>query len=529
MNLEQITVELRPRRALEAIDLGFALTRHFMAPMLKLWLLVCAPLFWLAWLPLKGHPFLAIFVVWLLRPLFDHSMLYFLSRAMFRAAPTTAEAARMTLSLWRRFGLASLTWFRLDPTRSFRMPIRQLEGLKGSARRERARVLGASGSETALLLTLTCWLIEFCLFVSLVGMTMMFLPEELSFDLSTPLSLWFEGEGTLGMHLVIGALLFAAVTMVEPFYAAAGFALYLNRRTLLEGWDIELSFRNLARRLEEEFPRETAPARSQSRSSARTSSARSSPASLLAAFPLAAVFAAQLAATLALPSPVNAQPEEQQERSPKAVIEEVLARQEFGGEEVITRWSPRKKGTKESSNRSSFDLSNIPFLAELAAGAGALIEIVLWLAVLVLAGMFIYALMRMQGRMRPAERKQRPPPPEVVFGLDVRRESLPDDISGAALELLQAGKITEALSMLYRGTLVAIIHRDQVDIESSWTEGECLRELHDKLPAERHSYFGKLTEFWCQSAYAHRPPSVGELEALCRRWPGLFGESGELA
>ena len=38
----------------------------------------------------------------------------------------------------------------------------------------------------------------------------------------------------------------AAVLVLEPFYVAAGFALYLNRRTLLEGWDIEVALRRIA-------------------------------------------------------------------------------------------------------------------------------------------------------------------------------------------------------------------------------------------------------------------------------------------
>jgi hypothetical protein len=527
MNLEQITVALRPRKPLEAIDLGFALARHWAIPLLKLWLLVCLPLFWLVWLPLRSHPFLALFLVWLIRPLFDHSMLYFLSRAMFGAAPATREAAAMTLRLWRRFGLASLSVYRLDPTRPFRLPIRQLEGLSGSARRERARVLGASGSETAILLTLTCWLIEFCLLVSLIGMTLMFLPRELSFDLWTPIELWFEGDGSLGMHAIIGALLFAAVTMVEPFYVAAGFALYLNRRTLLEGWDIELSFRNLARRLEHDFPREVANHGSDQRRT--TPEKQSRPGLLTTMLVLLPILTALAAPQIqAQDSEDSATPAGQ--RSPQEVIQEILESEEFGGEEVVRRWRAKQQGPRESE-KDGFDLSNIPglgFLAELGAGVGALIEVLLWLAILTLVGMFIYALLKMQGRYQPSARPARPPPPEVVFGLDVRRESLPSDIAAEALALLRDGKITQALSLLYRGTLVAIIHRDQVNIEASWTEGECLRELEGKLPGDRHSYFGKLTDVWCQSAYAHRQPPVAELEALCRRWSGLFGEAGEI-
>src|SRR5690606_23002780 len=45
-------------------------------------------------------------------------------------------------------------------------------------------------------------------------------------------------------------LLYALVLVVwEPIYVASGFSLYLNRRTILEGWDIELAFRRLRTRL----------------------------------------------------------------------------------------------------------------------------------------------------------------------------------------------------------------------------------------------------------------------------------------
>jgi hypothetical protein len=59
--------------------------------------------------------------------------------------------------------------------------------------------------------------------------------------------------GLLPAGLEDGPLLvayLAAVALVEPAYVAAGFALYLGRRTVLEGWDIELEFRRLSDRIE---------------------------------------------------------------------------------------------------------------------------------------------------------------------------------------------------------------------------------------------------------------------------------------
>ena len=40
------------------------------------------------------------------------------------------------------------------------------------------------------------------------------------------------------------------MAFIEPFYVGAGFGLYLNRRTQLEAWDLEIAFRRMRKRLE---------------------------------------------------------------------------------------------------------------------------------------------------------------------------------------------------------------------------------------------------------------------------------------
>jgi len=49
---------------------------------------------------------------------------------------------------------------------------------------------------------------------------------------------------------------FYALVLVfwEPIYVACGFSLYLNRRTVLEAWDLELVFRRLRQRLSSAAP-----------------------------------------------------------------------------------------------------------------------------------------------------------------------------------------------------------------------------------------------------------------------------------
>ena len=50
-------------------------------------------------------------------------------------------------------------------------------------------------------------------------------------------------SGELGVSLVMTGAYALVVLFLEPFYVAAGFAMYLNRRVALEAWDIEQEFR----------------------------------------------------------------------------------------------------------------------------------------------------------------------------------------------------------------------------------------------------------------------------------------------
>ena len=50
-------------------------------------------------------------------------------------------------------------------------------------------------------------------------------------------------------QLLLLGLWWLSVSLLEPIYVAAGFGLYLHRRTQLEAWDVELVFRRLAARV----------------------------------------------------------------------------------------------------------------------------------------------------------------------------------------------------------------------------------------------------------------------------------------
>ena len=51
------------------------------------------------------------------------------------------------------------------------------------------------------------------------------------------------------MQVLLNAVTWLASSVIEPFYVGAGFGLYLDRRTRLEAWDVEIGLRRMRARL----------------------------------------------------------------------------------------------------------------------------------------------------------------------------------------------------------------------------------------------------------------------------------------
>jgi uncharacterized protein DUF4129 len=113
--------------------------------------------------------------------------------------------------------------------------------------------------------------------------------------------------------------------------------------------------------------------------------------------------------------------------------------------------------------------------------------------------------------------KAAPLPAAARIGdMDIRPESLPDDIGAAALALAEQGKTRDALSLLYRGALSRAVHRFGVPIGESHTEDEALRAIGARLDAPRVSYVADLVAIWRRAVYAGRPISGDPVKRLCR-------------
>jgi len=115
------------------------------------------------------------------------------------------------------------------------------------------------------------------------------------------------------------------------------------------------------------------------------------------------------------------------------------------------------------------------------------------------------------------------PLPSHIGSLDIRPESLPDDVGSAVASLWQRGQRRPALSLLYRGALSRLVHLHAVPIRNASTEGECVALSEGRLAPPSRDFFARLVAAWQLAAYGGRlPPTAGVL-ALCAEFDARLG------
>ena len=179
MRLTDANAAIRPRSAWEALDLGTLMARRQARLLISSWALLTLPVFGLLTLLFWQAPFWSLLLFWWLKPLFERLPLHILSRSLFGDTPTLKAALRALPVLLKPQLLASLTWRRLSPTRSFDLPVLQLEGLTGNARSQRLVVLGQRDSGAASWLTVVGVHIESALWLGLLALLYLLLPQQM--------------------------------------------------------------------------------------------------------------------------------------------------------------------------------------------------------------------------------------------------------------------------------------------------------------------------------------------------------------
>lgn len=471
------------------MDLGCAMLRRWWRPVILAWLAIYVPVAVILLLLLSDTPFLALLLLWALKPLFDRSVLHVLGGAVFGEAPGVWATLR---ALPRAPGLlASLTVYRFDLARSFNLPIWHLERLRGGAARTRARLLHRKAREHAVWLTVACALIEAAVMFSLFGLIDLLTPEP--YDRNFGLAALFSNLSQMPawQAWLNAALYVLAVSFVEPLYVAAGFALYLNRRTQLEAWDLELALRRLN--------------------------------DGAAAVPLrsAAVLAIVCLAASLLVAPDSTRAADDPQGVAAKQIVEILKSKELDQYREVQEWryAGRGLGLDFGGDRAQMKIDRENLGRLLADLARAL----LWLLAGGVLAVAVYQLARRYRGLWSLSGGAAYEPPRALFGMDIRPESLPGDIAGAAQALIEAGCLREALGLLYRGALSALVHREHIVLLLSDTENDSLRRVQASAAPPSAAYFAQLVAAWQATAYAGRAPEPRAAGELCRQWGVVFG------
>lgn len=113
--------------------------------------------------------------------------------------------------------------------------------------------------------------------------------------------------------------------------------------------------------------------------------------------------------------------------------------------------------------------------------------------------------------------------PSHVRELDIRPESLPEQIGAAARDLWARGEQRAALSLLYRGALSRLVHEHGVPIRAASTEGECVQLASRRLGPGPSDFFGQLVGAWQLTVYGARLPEAAAVMALCDGFDRALG------
>lgn len=237
MQLDKLIVEPRVRTPWSAVDLGTVLARNFWFRGVALHLALSVPVFLICRFLTDQAAWLPYLVIWWLKPMFERPFLYSLSRELFSQTMGFWHTLRAYRDWLFPSIVAVLSTRRLSTNRGMYAPISLLESPNSAQYGRRASVLGVRYSGTATWLTVVLYHVESFFAFGLLALIAFLFPDQIEFSTE-----WLDTFNQGSLYLDACFLLIMAT--VAPFYCASGFMLYISRRIELEGWDIEICFRN---------------------------------------------------------------------------------------------------------------------------------------------------------------------------------------------------------------------------------------------------------------------------------------------
>jgi hypothetical protein len=212
-----------------------------------------------------------------------------------------------------------------------------------------------------------------------------------------------------------------------------------------------------------------------------------------------------------------------------AEIEKVLAGTDFAQRKEITA-RRFKDVTDEQTREEKFPKWIIDFVKAMeASSAGVavfatILEVLVWTLFIALL-VFLLVKYRIQIKgvvLNTGTSKKQVELPTSLFGLDIHKDSIPDDIVAEAQKHWSSGDKRLAFATLLRASLFKLLHEHGCRFYSSDTEAECADRIEQQARKDIGDYMRVLVAVWQRVAYAHLDPSESEFTQLCRQWPEVF-------
>ncbi len=500
MDLDRLSLAVRPRTTWVAIDLGLLLSRAWRKAYFLPWLISVT----VTWLLLNAvffqYPFLAFLLFWWLKPLLDRPLLFVLGHATFGNKPSTADALSHWRTTWQSPWFSALTWRRLSPQRVLLLAVSDLEHADKEQRGKRLNALSQRLFTPLLLVTALFFVTEWLL---LVPGALLFINAMMPFGLNTHvIDIMTEQQ----IILAVSAVYYLVVLFLEPYFVGCCFSLYLNNRTIIEGWDLRIIFKKAAARLQQLAP-------------------------LLLLLLVPSTLAAAVPSPLAIATLSTAWQSDDAEGNADGVllktrqeVQDLVAKDEnFNKTEERGRFVYRWQDEEDTS-----DIIDPTFAPP--GLIGNLLTNTIIVAILIFVVLLIFLLIRagagsqlraVGGATTPdVDLRQ-----EAQSGFLVDSEQLPPRILDSAREAWREGLHRRALSLLFRGAIAFMIDGKMVDIAECSTEGEVLAEVKKQAPANMAGDFKVLTQTWINLAYGHKIPSDERFERICQDYDRHWQEA----
>lgn len=460
--------------------------------MVTIILFLCIPLFLIT--AVIFSPMIAGVIIWWLKPILERPLIDYLARQSF-SQPTSTWLSIKSLKQLNFTDVAKmLTIYRLSPNRVYLAPVEQLEKLKGKQKKSRKHILLGRSNHKQTFWLLFCVHIEFLITLLMMLIIYNFIPQGIDIDEQFV----FSNLSNNSFEDIYNYCYLFSIIIIMPYFVTGGFLSYLNSRMILEGWDIELAFKRIAK-------------------------------NKIMAFALCAFFSFPLI----FPVEVYAQ---ETPSSNEISVDKNTEKENLIRHEIITLYEENKWIEKQSvwrpiidnkeDKKSNFDFSWLKNLAYL----GTILAYVAWGIVILLCGWVIYRVSQNQGnfvdRVLPKRKNKKiDVTHETPVFFDTPAQEIPPNyLLPLAKKASEKGDLRSALMYLLNFSLFHAQTIASITLHKSMSEVECLSALKKALPQQSHQLYKLLFDTWIQQAWAHRDAKQETIEHLIVQFEAISAE-----